>query len=88
MKLAFARYMQALTRAAIVGPGRPGMLAGDDVADDGMWLRRFLHSPSLRIAGRQRPGPGQHHGGAGPGPAGRAPHRQGRPLPRRLAGRR
>jgi alkylation response protein AidB-like acyl-CoA dehydrogenase len=21
------------------------------VVDDGMWLRRFLHSPSLRIAG-------------------------------------
>ena len=27
------------------------MLAGEDVSDDGMWLRRFLHSPSLRIAG-------------------------------------
>jgi alkylation response protein AidB-like acyl-CoA dehydrogenase len=27
------------------------MLAGDDVVDDGMWLRRFLHSPSMRIAG-------------------------------------
>ncbi len=51
MKLAFARYMQALTRAAVDVQGAHGMLAGDDVVDDGMWLRRFLHSPSLRIAG-------------------------------------
>jgi acyl-CoA dehydrogenase len=51
MKLAFARYMQALTRTAIAAQGAHGMLAGDDVVDDGMWLRRFLHSPSMRIAG-------------------------------------
>ncbi|HEX6418226.1 MAG TPA: acyl-CoA dehydrogenase family protein [Acidimicrobiales bacterium] len=51
MKLAFARYMKALTEAAIHVQGAPGLLAGDDVVDDGMWLRRFLHSPSLRIAG-------------------------------------
>jgi alkylation response protein AidB-like acyl-CoA dehydrogenase len=51
MKLAFARYMQALTRTAIDAQGAHGLLGGDDVADDGMWLRRFLHSPSLRIAG-------------------------------------
>ncbi len=51
MKLAFARYMQALTTTAIDAQGAHGLLGGDDVADDGMWLRRFLHSPSLRIAG-------------------------------------
>jgi alkylation response protein AidB-like acyl-CoA dehydrogenase len=51
MKLAFARYMQALTATAIDAQGAHGLLGGDDVADDGMWLRRFLHSPSLRIAG-------------------------------------
>jgi hypothetical protein len=51
MKLAFARYMQALTRTAIDAQGAHGMLGGADVADDGVWLRRFLHSPSLRIAG-------------------------------------
>jgi acyl-CoA dehydrogenase len=51
MKLAFARYMQALTRTAITAQGAHGLLAGDDVVDDGMWLRRFLHAPSLRIAG-------------------------------------
>ena len=51
MKLAFARYMKALTEAAIGVQGAHGLLAGDDVVDDGMWLRRFLHSPSLRIAG-------------------------------------
>jgi acyl-CoA dehydrogenase len=51
MKLAFARYMQALTYTAMHAQGAYGLLGGDDVADDGMWLRRFLHSPSLRIAG-------------------------------------
>jgi alkylation response protein AidB-like acyl-CoA dehydrogenase len=51
MKLAFARYMKALTEAAVDTQGAYGLLAGADVADDGMWLRRFLHSPSLRIAG-------------------------------------
>jgi acyl-CoA dehydrogenase len=51
MKLAFARYMQALTGTALSVQGARGMLAGGDVADDGMWQRRFLHAPSLRIAG-------------------------------------
>jgi acyl-CoA dehydrogenase len=51
MKLAFARYMKALTEAAVHAEGAHGLLGGDDVADGGMWLRRFLHSPSLRIAG-------------------------------------
>ena len=51
MKLAFARYLKALTEAAIDTQGAYGLLGGDDVADDGMWLLRFLHAPSLRIAG-------------------------------------
>jgi acyl-CoA dehydrogenase len=51
MKLAFARYMQALTGSALSVQGARGMLAGDDAPDDGMWQRRFLHAPSLRIAG-------------------------------------
>jgi alkylation response protein AidB-like acyl-CoA dehydrogenase len=51
MKLAFARYMKALSEAAVDVQGAHGLLGGTDVADDGMWLRRFLHSPSLRIAG-------------------------------------
>jgi acyl-CoA dehydrogenase len=51
MKLAYARYMKALTETALHTQGAHGLLAGEDVADDGMWLRRFLHSPSLRIAG-------------------------------------
>jgi acyl-CoA dehydrogenase len=51
MKLAYARFMQALSRAAVDAQGAHGLLAGGDVLDDGMWLRRFLHSPSLRIAG-------------------------------------
>jgi acyl-CoA dehydrogenase len=51
MKLAFARYMKGLTETAIHAQGSRGLLGGEDVADDGMWLRRFLHSPSLRIAG-------------------------------------
>jgi alkylation response protein AidB-like acyl-CoA dehydrogenase len=51
MKLAFARYMQALTTTAVDVAGAHGLLGGEDVVGDGMWLRRFLHSPSLRIAG-------------------------------------
>jgi len=46
MKLAHSRYMRALTRAAIGIQGAAGQLGGD-----GMWLRRFLHAPSLSIAG-------------------------------------
>jgi alkylation response protein AidB-like acyl-CoA dehydrogenase len=51
MKLAYARFMKALSETAIDGQGAHGMLGAADVADDGMWLRRFLHAPSLRIAG-------------------------------------
>jgi alkylation response protein AidB-like acyl-CoA dehydrogenase len=51
MKLAYARYMQALTRAAVSAQGAWGMLGAGAVPGDGMWQRRFLHAPSLRIAG-------------------------------------
>jgi alkylation response protein AidB-like acyl-CoA dehydrogenase len=51
MKLAYARYMKALTEAAVDLQGAHGLLAGADGAGGTMWRRRFLHSPSLRIAG-------------------------------------
>ena len=53
MKLAHSRYMQALTRAAVHIQGPAGQLAWSD-DDDGTgtdWHRRFLHAPSLGIAG-------------------------------------
>jgi alkylation response protein AidB-like acyl-CoA dehydrogenase len=51
MKLAYARYMKALTEAAVDLQGAHGLLASTDGPGGTMWLRRFLHSPSLRIAG-------------------------------------
>jgi alkylation response protein AidB-like acyl-CoA dehydrogenase len=51
MKLAYARYMKALTETAIDVQGAAGLLCGVDIDGDAMWSRRFLHSPSLRIAG-------------------------------------
>ncbi|HET6774055.1 MAG TPA: acyl-CoA dehydrogenase family protein [Acidimicrobiales bacterium] len=51
MKLAYARYMKALTEAAVDLQGAHGLLAGSEGPGDTVWLRRFLHSPSLRIAG-------------------------------------
>jgi alkylation response protein AidB-like acyl-CoA dehydrogenase len=47
MKLLHARYMKQLTETAMTIKGAEGQL----VSDDDQWLRRFLHSPSLRIAG-------------------------------------
>jgi len=46
MKLAHSRYMRALTRTAVHIQGAEGQLANGD-----MWRRRFLHAPSLSIAG-------------------------------------
>jgi alkylation response protein AidB-like acyl-CoA dehydrogenase len=46
MKLAHSRYMRALTRAAVHIQGAEGQLAPSD-----MWRLRFLHAPSLGIAG-------------------------------------
>jgi alkylation response protein AidB-like acyl-CoA dehydrogenase len=51
MKLAYARYMKALTETAVDLLGAHGLLAGAEGPGGTMWLRRFLHSPSLRIAG-------------------------------------
>ncbi|HEY8545004.1 MAG TPA: acyl-CoA dehydrogenase family protein [Acidimicrobiales bacterium] len=47
MKLAHSRYMRALTRAAVRIQGPAGQLG----PEDDMWRRRFLHAPSLSIAG-------------------------------------
>jgi alkylation response protein AidB-like acyl-CoA dehydrogenase len=59
MKLAFGRYMKHMTETAVDLQGPAGLLAGPDLpggngvegASSAMWHRRFLHSPSLRIAG-------------------------------------
>jgi alkylation response protein AidB-like acyl-CoA dehydrogenase len=51
MKLAYARYMKALTEAAVDLQGAHGLLSDEDGPAGTMWLRRFLHAPSLRIAG-------------------------------------
>jgi alkylation response protein AidB-like acyl-CoA dehydrogenase len=51
MKLAYARFMQQMTAAAIHVQGATGMLAGDHLPNGGVWTTKFLHSPSLRIAG-------------------------------------
>jgi alkylation response protein AidB-like acyl-CoA dehydrogenase len=54
MKLAFARYMKHLTETAISILGPTGQLDngnGHGPPAASMWIRRFLHSPSLRIAG-------------------------------------
>jgi alkylation response protein AidB-like acyl-CoA dehydrogenase len=51
MKLAYARYMKALTEAAVDMQGAHGLINGADGPAGSMWMRRFLHSPSLRIAG-------------------------------------
>jgi alkylation response protein AidB-like acyl-CoA dehydrogenase len=51
MKLAYARYMKHLTELGIEVQGAAGMLAGERLPDAGVWLTKFLHTPSLRIAG-------------------------------------
>jgi alkylation response protein AidB-like acyl-CoA dehydrogenase len=45
MKLAYARFMQHMTTTAMHVQGATAMLEG------GVWTTKFLHSPSLRIAG-------------------------------------
>jgi alkylation response protein AidB-like acyl-CoA dehydrogenase len=52
MKLAYARFMQQMTTTAMHLQGALGML--DEPAllpRGGVWTTKFLHSPSLRIAG-------------------------------------
>jgi alkylation response protein AidB-like acyl-CoA dehydrogenase len=51
MKLAYARFMQQMTSAAIHVQGATGMLDGPDLPAGGVWTTKFLHAPSLRIAG-------------------------------------
>jgi acyl-CoA dehydrogenase len=52
MKLAYARFMTEMTRAALDLQGPAATLAGDDLpAGSWVWQRKFLHSPSLHIAG-------------------------------------
>jgi len=51
VKLAYARYMQHLTSTALHVQGATGMLAGEHLPAGGVWTTKFLHAPSLRIAG-------------------------------------
>jgi alkylation response protein AidB-like acyl-CoA dehydrogenase len=51
MKLAYARFMQQMTTAAMHVQGAAAMLAGADLPVGGVWTTKFLHAPSLRIAG-------------------------------------
>lgn len=51
MKLAYARFMQQMTAAAIHVQGATGMLDGSELPNGGVWTTKFLYSPSLRIAG-------------------------------------
>ena len=69
MKLAYARFMQQMTRTAMQVQGATAMLAGERPAA----RRRVDHEvPALAVAAhrrRLRPDPGQHHRRAGPRPA-------------------
>ncbi|MFZ6002594.1 MAG: acyl-CoA dehydrogenase family protein [Actinomycetota bacterium] len=51
MKLAYARFMQQMTAAAIHVQGATAMLDGPHLPSGGVWTTKFLHAPSLRIAG-------------------------------------
>ena len=52
MKLAYACFMQQMTTTAMHLQGALGMLAEPDLLPrGGVWTTKFLHSPSLRIAG-------------------------------------
>ena len=51
MKLAYARFMQQMTTTAMHVQGATAMLAGDELPAGGVWTTKFLHAPSLRIAG-------------------------------------
>ncbi|HJR24491.1 MAG TPA: acyl-CoA dehydrogenase family protein [Acidimicrobiales bacterium] len=51
MKLAYARFMQQMTNTAMHVQGATGMLAGEHLPRGGVWTTKFLHAPSLRIAG-------------------------------------
>ncbi len=51
MKLAYATHLSALTDTALALQGPLATLDGDVLPARGMWSKRFLHSPSLHIAG-------------------------------------
>jgi len=52
MKLAYARFMQQMTSAALHVQGPLAMITDPDLSPrGGVWTTKFLHSPSLRIAG-------------------------------------
>jgi alkylation response protein AidB-like acyl-CoA dehydrogenase len=52
MKLAYARFMQQMTTAAIDVQGATAMLTDPALLPlGGVWTTKFLHAPSLRIAG-------------------------------------
>ena len=51
MKLAYADHLSSLTDAALAIQGPLATLEGDVLPASGMWSKRFLHSPSLHIAG-------------------------------------
>ena len=52
MKLAYARFMQQMTTTAMHLQGALGMLDDPSLLPrGGVWTTKFLHSPSLRIAG-------------------------------------
>jgi alkylation response protein AidB-like acyl-CoA dehydrogenase len=51
MKLAYARFMQQMTTTAMRVQGPTAMLAGEHLPRGGVWTTKFLHAPSLRIAG-------------------------------------
>lgn len=51
MKLADAQHLSALTAAALSVQGPTATLDGPHLPAQGMWSKRFLHSPSIHIAG-------------------------------------
>jgi alkylation response protein AidB-like acyl-CoA dehydrogenase len=51
MKLAYATHLSELTATALAVQGPLATLDGDVLPVHGMWSKRFLHSPSLHIAG-------------------------------------
>ena len=51
MKLAYGTHAKALTEAALALQGPTATLGEADLPGTAMWSLRFLHSPSLRIAG-------------------------------------
>lgn len=51
MKLAYAEHLSALTASALAIQGPLATLEGEVLPARGMWSKRFLHSPSVHIAG-------------------------------------